>query len=64
MWWLGKSGAKTVPRNSVNKNTLCKNSGFMRFFITENIEKIKKNAIQIPWGGRTVGSGRVAAIIV
>ena len=43
----GRNGAKTVPRNPANKNTPHKNSEFMRFWISQNTEKTKKNAIQI-----------------
>ena len=41
-------GAKTVPRNHVNKNTLYKNNDFILFFAIESIENTSKNAIQIP----------------
>ena len=42
------SGAKTVPRNHVNKNTPYKNNDFMLFFAIKSIENTSKNAIQIP----------------
>ena len=41
-------GAKTVPRNHANKNTLHKNNDFTLFLEIENIENTAKNAIQIP----------------
>lgn len=33
-------GAKTVPRNQANKNTVCKNSSFMRILPPKSIENM------------------------
>ena len=52
-----------MPRNHANKNMSCKNNDFALFSAIKSIEDTTKNAIQIPWSGRTVGSGRVATII-
>lgn len=60
---LRLSGAKTVPRNRANKNTLYKNNDFMLFFVTESIENTTKMLFKYREGGRPVGFGREASII-
>jgi len=40
-------GAKTVPRNHVNRNIPNKNSDFMLIFAIESIENTIKNAIKV-----------------
>ena len=43
----GVSGAKTVPRIRASKNTVCKNSSFLRILPPKSIENMRKYGIQI-----------------
>ena len=57
------SGAKTVPRIHVNKNTPYKNGYFVCIYLPKLLKKYHNMIFKYRESGRTVGSGKVAKII-